>query len=152
MEHKERDEEQIIDYETEERPEEVSGDVDTRPQRVLDANQKLNADLNRYNAEEFIGPNSEVDDEKKFDRVISSNTFKQWIFIILTALIIILAILDIFFGIGKLDKWVYLFGVVTAYEANEAREKKVITKEYKETRQRTRNIIKSVLLFQNRVN
>lgn len=144
--------EKVIDYETEERPEEVSGDVDSRPQRVKDAEQRFLADLNRYNAEEFIAPDSEVNEEKRFDRVITSNNLKQWIFVILTGLIIILAVLDIFFGIGKLDKWVYLFGVVTAYEANEAREKNVITKEYKETRQRTRNIVKSAINYRNKVN
>ncbi len=143
--------EEVIDYETEERPENVSGDVDTRSQVVKDAQQRLNNDLTRYNVEEFIDPNGEVNDEKRFDKIISSNTLKQWIFIILTALIVVLAILDIFFSIGKLDKWVYLFGVVTAYEANEAREKKIITREYKEARQRTRNIVKSVLLFKDRV-
>lgn len=143
---------ELVDDETEKFQENVSGDVDSTPQRVKDAGQKFLEDLNRYNAQEFITEDSEVNENRKFDKVITATTLKQWIFVIITALIIILAILDIFFGVGKLDKWVYLFGVVTAYEANEAREKNVITKEYKETRQRTRNIVKSAINFRNRIN
>lgn len=97
-----------------------------------------------YNVRELTDPENETLEEKKFNKIITSNNLKQWIFVILTGLIIILAILDIFFGIGKLDKWVYLFGVVTAYEANEAREKNVITKEYQESRRKTRNIVRSL--------
>lgn len=147
-----RKKKELVVNEAEKFQENVSGDVDSTPQRVKDTEQKFLEDLNRYNAQEFITEDSEVNENKKFDKVITATTLKQWIFVIITALIIILAILDIFFGVGKLDKWVYLFGVVTAYEANEAREKNVITKEYKETRQRTRNIVKSAINFRNRIN
>ena len=90
------------------------------------ANKKLEEELTRYGAEEYL-KSTEDEDNKKFDKVITTNTVKQWMFTVFTIIIVALAIADIAFGFGKVDKWVYLFGVITAYEANEAREKKNIT-------------------------
>lgn len=139
------DKEKVIDYEVDD-PGETRGDE--TPQETIDVHRRFNNDLARYGAEDFIS-RDESEEEKKFDKVIKSNNIKQWIFWGLTAVIVILAILDIAFGIGKLDKWVYLFGVLTAYEANESREKNIITKEYRDTRRRARNIIKSALTFKD---
>lgn len=142
------DKEKVIDYEVDD-PGETRGDETPQPpQETIDAHQRLNNDLARYGVEDFIS-RDESEEEKKFDKVIKSNNVKQWIFWGLTAVIAILAILDIAFGIGKLDKWVYLFGVLTAYEANESREQNIITKEYKDTRRKARNIVKSVLRFKD---
>lgn len=144
------DKEKVIDYEVDD-PGETRGDETPQPpQETIDAHQRLNNDLARYGVEDFIS-RDESEEEKKFDKVIKSNNVKQWIFWGLTAVIVILAILDIAFGIGKLDKWVYLFGVLTAYEANESREQNIITKEYRDTRRRARNIVKSVLRFKDSV-
>lgn len=144
------DKEKVIDYEVDD-PGETRGDETPQPpQETIDAHQRLNNDLARYGVEDFIS-RDESEEEKKFDKVIKSNNVKQWIFWGLTAVIAILAILDIAFGIGKLDKWVYLFGVLTAYEANESREQNIITKEYKDTRRKARNIVKSVLRFKDSV-
>lgn len=118
--------------------------------RYQNARKALDNDLTRYGAGEYLDT-TEADDEQRFDKIISVNTAKQWIFTILTAIIIILAIADIFFGIGKIDKWVYLFGVLTAYEANESHEKNVITKEYKKSRLNTRNILKSISKFRGKI-
>lgn len=114
------------------------------------ANKKLEEELTRYGAEEYL-KSTEDEDNKKFDKVITTNTVKQWMFTIFTIIIVALAIADIAFGFGKVDKWVYLFGVITAYEANEAREKKNITEEYKESRKNTRRIIESTLRFKHRL-
>ena len=144
------DKEKVIDYEVDD-PGETRGDETPQPpQETIDAHQRLNNDLARYGVDDFIS-RDESEEEKKFDKVIKSNNVKQWIFWGLTAVIVILAILDIAFGIGKLDKWVYLFGVLTAYEANESREQNIITKEYRDTRRRARNIVKSVLRFKDSV-
>jgi len=144
------DKEKVIDYEVDD-PGETRGDETPQPlQETIDAHQRLNNDLARYGVDDFISKD-ESEEEKKFDKVIKSNNVKQWIFWGLTAVIVILAILDIAFGIGKLDKWVYLFGVLTAYEANESREQNIITKEYRDTRRRARNIVKSVLRFKDSV-
>ena len=144
------DKEKVIDYEVDD-PGETRGDETPQPpQETIDAHHRLNNDLARYGVEDFIS-RDESEEEKKFDKVIKSNNVKQWIFWGLTAVIVILAILDIAFGIGKLDKWVYLFGVLTAYEANESREQNIITKEYRDTRRKARNIVKSVLRFKDSV-
>ncbi len=144
------DKEKVIDYEVDD-PGETRGDETPQPpQETIDAHQRLNNDLARYGVEDFIS-RDESEEEKKFDKVIKSNNVKQWLFWGLTAVIVILAILDIAFGIGKLDKWVYLFGVLTAYEANESREQNIITKEYRDTRRKARNIVKSVLRFKDSV-
>ena len=144
------DKEKVIDYEVDD-PGETRGDETQQPpQETIDAHQRLNNDLARYGVEDFIS-RDESEEEKKFDKVIKSNNVKQWLFWGLTAVIVILAILDIAFGIGKLDKWVYLFGVLTAYEANESREQNIITKEYRDTRRKARNIVKSVLRFKDSV-
>lgn len=144
------DKEKVIDYEVDD-PGETRGDETPQPpQEIIDPRKRFNNDLGRYGVEDFIS-RDESEEEKKFDKVIKSNNVKQWIFWGLTAVIVILAILDIAFGIGKLDKWVYLFGVLTAYEANESREKNIITKEYRDTRRRARNIINSALRFKDSV-
>lgn len=143
-------EKEIIDTEDHEQPTPGVDIDEVRSSKRKAAERELEVDLTRYGAEDYLST-TEQEDEKRFDRVITANNVKQWIFTIFTGVIIALAIADIGFGIGKLDNWVYLFGVLTAYEANEAREKKDITKEYKKTRMDTRNIVKSTLKFRNTV-
>lgn len=144
------DKEKVIDYEVDDPGETRGNETPQPPQEIIDPHKRFNNDLARYGVEDFIS-RDESEEEKKFDKVIKSNNVKQWIFWGLTAVIVILAILDIAFGIGKLDKWVYLFGVLTAYEANESREKNIITKEYRDTRRSARNIINSALRFKDSV-
>ena len=143
-------EKEIIDTEDHEQP--TPGvDIDAVHTSVRKAaNKKLEEELIRYGADKYL-ETKEADDDKKFDRVITTNTVKQWMFTVFTIIIVALAIADIAFGFGKVDKWVYLFGVITAYEANEAREKKNITEEYKESRKNTRKIIESTLRFKHRL-
>lgn len=143
-------EKEIIDTEDREQPS-PGVDIDAvRNNRQNAARIELDEELSRYGADNYL-ETTESDDDRKFDRVITTNNIKQWMFTIFTIIIVALAIADIAFGFGKVDKWVYLFGVITAYEANEAREKKNITEEYKESRKNTRRIIESTLKFRHKL-